>query len=59
MSQEVAELNIDDFRSIFIQTDLGEIGITETKEGVRFSLDGSTIVIKFSGNNSFTMKKDK
>jgi len=59
MSQEVAELNIDDFRSIFIQTEIGEIGITETEEGVRFSLDGETTVIKFAGNNSFTMKKDK
>jgi len=58
-SVDIAELDIIDFRSIFIKTDIGEIGIRQTGDGIRVSMDGKDIVIKMNGENAFTIKEDK
>lgn len=59
MAHDIAELNIEDFRYIFVKTPIGEIGIGKTDEGVRISIDGENFVIKIHGENSFTIKVEK
>jgi len=58
-SVDIAELDIADFRSIFVETNIGEIGISQTADGVRISLSGKNMVMKMHGENSFTLKEDK
>jgi len=56
---DIAELDISDFRSVFISTNLGEISISQSDDGLRISVDGKPFVIKMSGENSLFLKEDK
>jgi len=44
MEGEFADINIKDFRAIFIETEIGEIKIEERQDGVHITLDNMVII---------------
>ena len=56
---DIAELNIEDFRGIFIQTDLGEMSITKVEGGIRVSFTEGEFLMKIRGENAFELIKEE
>jgi len=57
MSQEIAEIDLNDFRRVFIDTkEFGEISIREDARGVHIVVQDAHVMILPKGDNSIVLQ---